>query len=183
MSMPWPDPVVISTSSRVDASCRGGGSACRRRTRASRGSPAAPAPGCTSPACEPSRRSTEAVASIRPSIGISTGSLWPPTKLYFGKSAEARRGIRQSLGKARSEIECGAHDRFPLPSGGAKTSHGGSSTCARARTDTGSPTQSKDPARMATPKLFEPNTFRSVAAHNRIVAAPICLCRSHNGKS
>src|ERR1700693_3349308 len=41
---------------------------------------------------EPSRRRTEAVASIRPSIGIRSGSLWPPTKLYLGNPAKRGDG-------------------------------------------------------------------------------------------
>src|SRR6476620_2723390 len=48
---------------------------------------------------EPSRRSTDAVASIRPSIGTRSGSLWPPTKLYLGKPPKRGDGSGSPLAK------------------------------------------------------------------------------------
>src|SRR5689334_18260476 len=48
---------------------------------------------------EPSRRSTDAVASINPSIGIRSGSLWPPTKLYLGNPGKRGAGSGNPLAK------------------------------------------------------------------------------------
>src|SRR5579872_4271240 len=48
---------------------------------------------------EPSRRRTDAVASIRPSIGMRSGSLWPPTKLYLGKPGKRGAGSGNPFAK------------------------------------------------------------------------------------
>ena len=61
--------------------------------------PCGPCPRLYIASFEPSRRSTDAVASIRPSIGIRSGSLWPPTKLYFGNPPKRGDGSGSPLAK------------------------------------------------------------------------------------
>src|ERR1043165_2918072 len=48
---------------------------------------------------DPSGRRTDAVASISPSIGIRSGSLWPPTKLYLGNPGKRGDGSGSPLAK------------------------------------------------------------------------------------
>src|ERR1700761_5780716 len=72
---------------------------------------------------EPSRRNTDAVASIKPSMGIRSGSLWPPTKLYFGNPGKRGDGAGKSLAKCEVRLNA-ALMSFP-PSAFQKGSHGG----------------------------------------------------------
>ena len=109
--MPWPEPVVISTSSRpmlhaamtvqlvgdelaqTDEALRSLSQVVHRQLRAF--APQHRCGGLDQALDRDARRIVVAADEI-----------------VFGKSAEARRRVRQPLGKARSEIECGAHDRF-----------------------------------------------------------------------
>src|SRR5580692_6397087 len=63
----------------------------------------------------------------------------------------------------------------------AKPSHAAGGPCKGTRLILHWQRNHRNLARMATPKLFEPITFRSVTARNRIVVAPMCQYSAEDG--